>query len=88
MSIEKDLGVTVYDILSPEKHINRIVGESYNLLRNIKVAFHYSDEDMMRKLIVTMICPKLEYAAIVWSPSTKMNLKERLRNLNLQTLEQ
>ena len=66
---------------------------------------------MIKKLIVTMIRPKLEYVATVWSPcSTKMKSKkmeriqrsatelvpslqnllyeERLKRLNLQTLEQ
>ena len=62
--------------LLPEKHINRIVGETYNLVRNIKVAFRYLDEEMIKKLIVTMIRPKLEYAAIIWSPCTKMNIKK------------
>ena len=28
---EKDLGVTIHDDLSPEKHINKITGEAYNL---------------------------------------------------------
>lgn len=38
---EKDLGVTVSSNLSPEKHINKIVRETYNLLRSISVAFTY-----------------------------------------------
>ena len=73
---EKDLGIIVSDNLSPEKHINKIVGETYNLLRNIRVAFTYMDEDMVRKLIVSMIRPKLEYAATVWSPSKKKDIKK------------
>ena len=35
--------------MSPEKHINRITGNAYNLLRNIKVVFTYIDEDMLKK---------------------------------------
>ncbi len=30
------------------KHINKIIGETYNLLRNIKIAFSYIDEDMIK----------------------------------------
>ena len=32
---ERDLGVTFTDNLSPEKHVNRLTAETYNLLRNI-----------------------------------------------------
>lgn len=48
-SMEKDLGVTVLDNLWPEKHLNSFVGETYNQVRNIKVAFQYLDEEMMMK---------------------------------------
>ena len=49
------------DNMSPEKHIN-------NLLSNIRVAFTYVDEDMSKKLITTLVRPRLEYAPTVWSP--------------------
>ncbi len=53
--------------LSPEKHINKITGETLSLLRNIRVAFAYLDIEMMRKIITTMIHPRLEYAVVIWS---------------------
>lgn len=66
---EKDLGLTFTESLLPEKYLNKIIGETYNLLRNsIGVAFVYLDEDMIRIIIVAVIYPKLEYAAVVWSP--------------------
>ena len=52
------------DNMSPEKHIN-------NLLSNIRVAFTYVDEDMSKKLITTLVRPRLEYAPTVWSPRKK-----------------
>ncbi len=52
---EKDLGVIVTDKLDFGKHINSITGETYNLLRKIKAAFTHLDEDMMKKLITSMI---------------------------------
>ena len=73
---EKDLGVIVMDDMSPRRHVNKIVGETYNLLKNIRVAFSYIDEDMMKKIIVTMIRPRLEYAAVVWSPNLKKDIKQ------------
>ena len=32
---EKDVGVVIQDTLSPDRHINRIFGSTYNLLTNI-----------------------------------------------------
>ena len=80
---EKDLGVTFQDTLSPEKHINRLFGQAYGTLQNIKVAFHYMDKDMMKKIITTMIRPKLEYAAVAWSPHCKkhVNKLERIQRI-------
>ena len=98
------------DSLSPEKHMDKITDETYNLLRSIKAAFKYIDEEMIRKLITTLIRPRLEYAALVWSPNLKKHIRkleriqraasklpsnmrdmpyeERLKVLNLTTLEQ
>ena len=56
--------------LWPEVHVRKIAGEAYNLVRSIRTAFRYLDEDMIKRLIITMIRPRLEYAAVVWSPST------------------
>ena len=36
---ERRLGLTIMDNMSPEKYINKITGETYNLLRNVWVAF-------------------------------------------------
>ncbi len=62
---ERDLDVNITDKLPPEKHITKIRGETYNLLRNIRTAFTHLDEEMIKKLIVTMICSRLKYAAVV-----------------------
>jgi len=78
---ERDLGVTITDKLAFGKHINRITGETYNLLRNIKAAFTYLSEEMVKKLITSMIRPRLEYAALLWSPKLKKEIRklERLQ---------
>ena len=49
VSEEKDLGVIIQNNLSPEKHINRIFGKTYNILQNIGFAFNYLDENMIKK---------------------------------------
>ena len=73
---EKDLGVIIQDNLSPEKHINGIFGSTYNFLSNIRVAFHHMDKDMMKKIMTAMVRPRLEYAAVVWSPHTKKDIRK------------
>ncbi len=80
---ERDLGVVMSDDNQPESHINQICRDTYNLVRNIRVAFTYMDKDMMRKLITTMIRPKLEYAEVVWSPHKKKHIQklERIQRM-------
>ena len=73
---EEDLGVTFTESLTPDKHINKITGEVMNLLRRIKMSFTYMDVEMMRILISSLIRPRLEYAAVVWSPHTKKNIRK------------
>ena len=68
---EKDLGVVIQDTLSPERHINQIFGSTYRTLTNIRVAFHYMNKDKMKKILTSMIRPRLEYDAVVWSPNVK-----------------
>ena len=46
------------------------------MLTNIRVAFHYMDENMMKKILTCMIRPRLEYAAVVWSPNAKTDIRK------------
>lgn len=50
--------------------------ETYNLLRNVGVAFNYLDGDMIMELIVTLLHPQLEYASLVWAPSMKKHVRK------------
>ena len=63
----KDLGVTLSEDLSPEKYINKITRETLKLLKNIRVAFAFLDEEMMRKIVTTTLRRRLEYAMVMWS---------------------
>ena len=63
---EKDLRVMIQDNLSSEKHIDIIFGDTFRMLRNIWIAFHFLDKDM-RKIITATIITKLEYAEVIWS---------------------
>ncbi|MPC57215.1 hypothetical protein E2C01_051191 [Portunus trituberculatus] len=43
-SEEKDLGVTIQDTLTPERHINGPFASTYKTLANIRLAFNYMDK--------------------------------------------
>ena len=68
------MGVIIQDNLLPEKHINRVIGDTFMMLRNIQIAFRFLDKDMMRKIITTMIRQKLEYAEVIWLPHKKKHV--------------
>ena len=71
---EKGLRVVIQDNLSPEKHINRIFGDTFMMLRNIRMGFHFLDKDMMKTFLTTIIRPKLEYAEVIWSLDKKKHV--------------
>ena len=70
------MGVIFTEDLSPEHHINKIVSETLNLLRNIRTSFIYLDKEMMRKISTSMLRPRLEYAAVIWSPREKKHIRK------------
>ena len=86
-SVERDLGVVIQDNLLAEKHINKITNNTYRMVISMSVFFHYMDEDMIKKLIMAMIRPKLEYAAVVWSQHLKKHIKklERIQRVATET---
>ena len=57
---EKDLEVVIQDTLYPDGYINQLFGSTYRMLANIRVAFHYMNKDMMKKILTSMIRPRLE----------------------------
>ena len=71
-----EYGLQIIINLSPEKHVNKITGDTCQLLKNIRIAFKYLDEEMINKLIASLIRPKLEYAAVIWSPHKKKDMKK------------
>ena len=45
--------------LSPENHVKRITKETYNLLKNIIMAFTYLDEEIIKKKDCISDLPKV-----------------------------
>ncbi|XP_069169369.1 uncharacterized protein [Procambarus clarkii] len=73
---ERDLGVVLDRKLSPEDHIKNIVQGAYAMLSNFRIAFKYMDGDILKKLFMTFVRPKLEYAAVVWCPYLKKHINK------------
>ena len=48
---QKDLGIVIKNNLLPEKHIDEIFGDTFMMLRNIRIAFNFLDKDKMKKRI-------------------------------------
>ena len=71
---EKDLGIIINKSLNPNDHINEKVHKMLGLIANMKRAFLYVDEDMVKKIITAIIRPSLEYGAVVWSPHLKKDI--------------
>lgn len=71
---EKDLGIIINRNLNPNDHINEKVHKMLGLIANMKRAFVYVDEDMVKKIIKAIIRPSLEYGAVVWSPHLKKDI--------------
>ena len=85
LSICRSVGQSVRPSVRPKKHIDKITGDTYQLLRNITMAFKYLDEEMSKKLITSLIRPKLEYAAVIWSPHKKKDIKKLERRQRAAT---
>ena len=64
----------IQDTLRPERHISNIFGSTYRMLTNIRVAFNYMDKNMMKKIIASIVRPRMESAAVVWPPNLKKKI--------------
>ena len=66
-----DLGITFQNNLSFNKHMSKVIGESFKImgviLRNCR---NFKNLDTLLTLFTTMVRPKLEYASEIWSPNS------------------
>ena len=71
----KYLGVIINEKLSWNPHIDEVIKKSNKTLGFIKRNFYKSNKKIKLKCYLTLVRPILEYAASVWDPSTKENIK-------------
>lgn len=70
------------DKLYPVKHINNVFRETYTVMQNLRVTFHFLDKEMMQKIII-LKRPKLEYPAVLWSTHKNTDIRklERIQRI-------
>jgi hypothetical protein len=107
---ERDLGIQFSNNLKWTEQTKIAVNNATRALAMLRKAFKFWDVPTTRRLYTTFVRPHLEYAACIWNPSAKkdikliekvqqrvtkipiclknLNYKERLKNLNLTTLEE
>jgi hypothetical protein len=71
---EKDVGVTIDNKLSFDKHITEKVNKANSIIGVIRHTFEYLDLKTFRMLYVSLVRPHLEYANPVWNPYLKKHI--------------
>jgi hypothetical protein len=73
----KDLGVIFDSTLSFTEHIKTIVNDAYrNLGLIIRLSKDFENNKTLTTLYYSYVRPKLEYASVIWNPSTQLHSKQ------------
>ncbi|XP_019635916.1 PREDICTED: uncharacterized protein LOC109478689 [Branchiostoma belcheri] len=68
---EKDLGVTIDSNLKFSTHVQVQVNKANRVLGAIRHTFKYLDKEAFLPLYKSLVRPHLEYATVIWCPTTK-----------------
>ena len=71
---EKDLGILVTGDLKWERHIVKLCSSVTFYAKLVFKSFKLKSISIIRALYKSLIRPKLEYATVIWSPSTKAHV--------------
>ena len=71
---EKEVGVTIDNKLSFDKHITEKVNKANSIIGVIRRTIEYLNLKTFRMLYVSLVRPHLEYADPVWNPYLKKNI--------------
>ena len=84
----RDLGIYFSDDLKFDQHIDYIVKSAHYLCHVIFKAFVTRDEEHLKKLFVTYVRPKLEFATQIWCSYFKKDISkiERVKQLYIKRL--
>jgi hypothetical protein len=85
VAIQKDLGITISNTLTPTIHIQEIAKKARQKIAMFRRCFSSLNEDKVKILYQSIIRPALEYASTAWSPQTKQNI-EKLEKVQTKCL--
>jgi hypothetical protein len=71
----KDLGIYISPDLNWDEQVIRVCAKSTAIAKKIYKCFQYKSNDIIKKLYVSTIRPKLEYANTVWKPTSVKHTK-------------
>jgi hypothetical protein len=71
---EKEVGVTIDNKLSFDKHITEKVNKANSIIGVIRRTIEYLNLKTFRMLYVSLVRPHLEYADPVWNPYLKKTI--------------
>jgi hypothetical protein len=72
---ERDLGVQISHDLSWRKHVQIITSRANSILGRLKRTFICKDPHTWKQLYTSLVRPHLEYAAPVWNPMSRGDVK-------------
>ena len=84
---EKDIGVTIDDKLTFEKHLVDKVNKANSIVGIIRRTFEYLDKQVFRTLFTSLVRPHIEYANQVWNPYLKKHI-EMIENVQRRATKQ
>ena len=84
---EKDLGVYIDNQLSFNTHIDTKIKIANKMLGIIRRNFKYMDSDIFNRLFKSIVRPHLEYASIIWAPTTKQ-YQDKIESLQRRATRQ
>ena len=74
VNVMKDLGVHISKDLKFSQHCSKIASSAYYVTSLIFRNFEYKSPDLLLKLYIVFVRPKVEYATCIWSPSLKRDI--------------
>ena len=80
VTVEKDLGVLIDNELSFHQHIDAKISKANQMIGLIRKTFKYIDIDIFNRLYKAIVRPHVEYADIVWAPTSK-HYQDKLEKL-------
>ena len=66
----RDLGVLMDSKLKFHMYTDSVVNKAYRILGLINKSFECKDPDIVLKLYKSLVCPIVEYANVIWGPSS------------------